>query len=333
MKFHHVVCGGTFDHFHLGHKKLLETCLSIGERVTVGITNGAFSRHKAYSFSLQSYIVRAKNVSQFNPTLSLYKLQDIYGPTLTDTTIDAICVTKDTLFGAKMINKKRKELGMRPLSVITVPFVYDENNKILSSENIRKGIVNREGKRYDRLLFSKDKHILPESLRGVLRKPLGRIISSFSLLSPQQMKRMKDIAMKQGRFYHCAVGDIVTLELKKRGIMPFISIIDGKTKRKALNTKIMETILDKDRSNALNEKGTIQKDACLEIQKLFEMGHKSAIKQVYIQGEEDLLTLVAVLLAPLGAHVWYGQQGVGAVDVRVTEKKKETVYNLIQRFM
>ncbi len=332
MKYNHVVCGGTFDHLHLGHKKLIEECLRQGNRVTVGITTGAMIRHKAYSFSLESYRKRVKNVSQFNPSLSLYKLSDIYGPTLTDVSIDAICVTEETLPGAKMINKKRNQIGMRPLSILLVPFVYDENNEKISSERIRQGAIDKEGIHYYKYLFSKEKHILPKSLRGALRKPLGRIISLHSYLPKRQIERMKDTIVKNGYYYHCAVGDVVSLRLKKRGISPFISIVDGKTRRKALNSTIMESLLEKDRSEAINEKGTIQKSACLEMEKLFTVGHKGAIKQLFIHGEEDLLTLVAVLLAPLGAHVWYGQQGMGAVDVHVTEKKKQIVYNLLKQF-
>ncbi|MFH0772755.1 MAG: DUF359 domain-containing protein, partial [bacterium] len=131
---------------------------------------------------------------------------------------------------------------------------------------------------------------------------------------------------------HYAIGDIVTHELKKIGIIPTLSIIDGVTQRKALNQHLLQSILQKDRSNATNEKGMIQKYACIEIKKMFDMGHKTAPKQLFIKGEEDLLTLVVVLLAPLGVHVWYGQQDVGAIDVRVTEKKKQTVYNLLKQF-
>ena len=332
MKFHHVVCGGTFDHLHFGHKKLLETCLSLGERVTVGITNGALSRHKAYNFSLQSYAIRAKNVAQFNTSLTLYKLRDIYGPTLTDATIDAICVTKDTYSGAKSINKKRKQLGIAALPIITVPFVLDEMGDKISSEHIRQGVADRYGNRYDAYLFSKEVHTLPESLKARLRKPLGRVVPAISALSEKKLRLLRAKIAHQGYFYLCAVGDMVTMELKKQDIGPFISLIDGFTQRKALTQSVIETIFDKDYYNAPNEKGTIQKSACIALQKLFAAGQNKAIKQLLISGEEDLLTLAAVLFAPLGASVWHGQKGVGAVEIEITEKIKETVYNLVRQF-
>ncbi len=332
MKYRHVVCGGTFDHLHIGHKKLLEACLQSGERVTVGITTKATVRHKAYIVSLESYSKRAENVRLFNSSVIIYKLTDMYGPTLTDMSIDAICVTEDTLSGATKINKKRLQLGMKPLSIISIPMVYDNNNEKISSERIRKGVIDREGRNYYKYLISNEKLILPDSLRSVLRKPMGRIFSSFSRLSSHQIARMRDTISRHGSIYLCTVGDMVTLGLKKMDTNPIISIVDGKTQRKALNNDLMKSILEIERYDAVNEKGTIQKEAVEAIYTLFDIGHIKAIKQLYINGEEDLLTLVVVLLAPLSAHIWYGQQGIGAVDVRVTEKKKENVYNLLRQF-
>lgn len=333
MQFQHVVCGGTFDHFHLGHKKLLDECIRQGKKVTVGITTRAMTRHKAYHFSIQPYITRVKNVQKRYPSAKILKLADIFGSTLQDSSIDAICVTKDTYSGAELINTKREEAGMKPLSIIIVPFIFDQNNEKIASERIRQGVQDWQGSRYDTYLFSKEKLHLPNSLKAVLRKPLGRVISSFSQLSSKQIESIKRENEKRGYLYTCAVGDMVTYELKKRGLSTALSVIDGITQRKALNDEIIRSILEKERIYAPNEKGTIQNDAIKAISSMFNIGHNKAIKQLYINGEEDLLTLIMVLLAPLGAHVWYGQQGVGAIDVRVTEKKKQTVYNLLRQFV
>ena len=335
MKFNHVLCGGTFDHFHLGHKKFLDECDTHGNKVTVGITTGAVARHKAYSSSMEHYKIRVKNVLQFHPSFIIYKLHDIYGPALIDSSIDAICVTKDTLSGAKMINEQRIKLAMKPLSIILISFAYDENSEKISSERIRQGAINRNGVHYYKYLTSREKFILPEFLKGDLRKPMGHILPSISALSEEYITKIKDTLSTYGSIYCCAVGDMVTFELKKRDIFHFISVIDSTTQRKALNKEILKDIIEIGCSNAKNEKGTIQKEAILELKKLFlknELGHIGATNQLHIQGEEDLLTLVAVLLAPLGGHVWYGQQGIGAIDVEVTEKMKDTVYNLLKRF-
>jgi cytidyltransferase-like protein len=332
MKFNHIVCGGTFDHFHKGHKKLLNKCAIHGKRVTVGVTVGAMTRHKLFSQSIEPYAKRAAYITQFNPSFSLFKLSDIFGPTLTDPSIDAICVTKDTLKGANLINIEREKSGMKPLSIILVPFEYDDMGEVLSSERVRSGVVNREGESYYKFLIGTEIRYLPESLREELRSPLGRVISSLEDISSHQLAQMKAVEKKSFGVGLISVGDVITLNLKKVNIYPHLSIIDGRTHRKALDAHIINTILNKERIEAPNEKGTIQIEAVKALYELFVSGHRGATKQLYITGEEDLLTLVAVLFAPLNTHVWYGQQGVGAVDIQVTEKMKERVYNLVKRF-
>ena len=336
MKFNHVVCGGTFDHLHKGHKKLLEACFKGGRKISIGITSMAFTRPKKYFSSIESYAVRSNNILQFaldcKRDISISRLTDIYGPTLTDSTIDAIYVTEETLIGAQMINKERIRIGMKPFSIISVPLVEDEIGEKISSSRIRQGLINREGVSYYKFLSSRDSYHMPESLIRVLRKPLGRVISSLSVLSVAQLNKMKDEAHDQESISHVSVGDVITQNFKKAEITPSLSIIDGLTQRKALNKKFIDSILETDYYNAPNKKGTIQKEAVNAIYSLFTSGHIRAIKQLYIKGEEDLLTLVAILFAPLASHVWYGQQSVGAVDVQITEKKKQIVYNLIRQF-
>lgn len=329
MKFHHIVCGGTFDHLHAGHKKLLEACFNDGKKISIGITNMAMVRPKRYYNSIESYPVRRDNVlriaAQNRKAISVITLKDIYGSTLTDTTIDAIYVTKETLPGAEKINKERIKIGMKPLFIGVVPFALDDNGDKISSEQIRQGLINRDGTSYYKYLISRDIYNMPESLREVLRKPLGRVVPSF-------VKKMRDSAENQGCITHIAVGDIVTYSLKKIGLYPSISIIDGITERKALNKKFLDSILEMDCLNAPNKKGTIQKEAVTALYSLFTSGHIRATKQLLIQGEEDLLTLVVILFSPLKSYVWYGQRGKGVVEVIVTEKKKQIVYNLLKKF-
>jgi cytidyltransferase-like protein len=339
MNFNHVVCGGTFDHLHAGHKKLLEACFRQGKKVTIGITSGAFVRHKQYHESIQPYAVRYKNVLRFanlhKKLVQIIRLTDIFGSTLTDSSIDAIFVTNETLKGAHVINEERKKIDMKPLSITIIPFIFDELGNKISSESIRQGLINREGLSYYTYLISRDIFILPNSLRRELRNPLGRVIFSFkskNVVFARKIEQYKQKSKNQSSIYVVSVGDVVTANLKNGGITPSISIIDGLTQRKALNKDFIDLILEKDRYNTLNKKGTIQKVAVEALYDLFLSGHKRAIKQLYVQGEEDLLTLVAVLFAPLQSHVFYGQQGVGAVDVCVTEKMKEKVYNLIKQF-
>jgi hypothetical protein len=51
---------------------------------------------------------------------------------------------------------------------------------------------------------------------------------------------------------------------------------------------------------------------------------------VVVDGEEDLLTLVAVLHAPEKSLVVYGQPQEGIVVVRVTKQKKEMIRRIVE---
>ncbi|MFZ2206959.1 MAG: pantetheine-phosphate adenylyltransferase [Microgenomates group bacterium] len=336
MEFNHVICGGTFDHLHDGHKKLLRSCFEGGKNITIGITSGAMVRHKSFFCSIQSYAIRRRNILNFavqnKKKVKIVKLHDIFGPTIKKNTFDALFITKDTEKGAEMIQKRRKEIGMKPLSIKTVSLVYDENGEKISSERVRQGIITREGKSYQSFLISKGVFILPKSLRRVLRHPLGRIFSSFLQFPAKYTIVTPEVYEFGGCPMHISIGDVITGELQKTRITPIISIIDGKTQRKALNDAELKNIKKKDCLYALNEKGMIQTSAIKTLNSLFDIGQHKATKQLFIEGEEDLLTLPAILLAPLGSYVWYGQLGKGAVCVHVTEKKKEKVYNLLKRF-
>jgi len=50
---------------------------------------------------------------------------------------------------------------------------------------------------------------------------------------------------------------------------------------------------------------------------------------VLVEGEEDLLTIVAVLCAPEGSVVLYGQPGEGAVLIEVNRAAKKAFRELV----
>jgi uncharacterized protein (UPF0218 family) len=68
-----------------------------------------------------------------------------------------------------------------------------------------------------------------------------------------------------------------------------------------------------------NPKGTITKEAILAIKEALE---KKQHTHIVVEGEEDLLTLIAVIYAPENAYVVYGQPHAGIVIVKVTNESK-----------
>ena len=46
MKYKLVVCGGTFDHFHRGHREFLRHILSVSSKVLIGLTTDKYLKEK-----------------------------------------------------------------------------------------------------------------------------------------------------------------------------------------------------------------------------------------------------------------------------------------------
>jgi len=123
-RFQRVAVGGTFDQLHNGHKKLLT--LAAGcceENMVIGITGDEMLKKKSNAGMISSYSQRAKNVVDFlqlvKPSLRYepVEIQDPFGPTITDATIQAIVVSSETVPGANKINQLRSESGMPPLAI------------------------------------------------------------------------------------------------------------------------------------------------------------------------------------------------------------------------
>jgi len=139
-KYKKVACGGTFDHFHSGHKILLTAAVMLAtEEVIVGVSDGELLKNKKYKECLQSYDVRQRVIRSFlsllNPSLtySIPQLLDVGGPTLSDPTIEALSVSEETLSGASFINQEREKKGWDPLTVVCIPLV--SNHSSLASDS------------------------------------------------------------------------------------------------------------------------------------------------------------------------------------------------------
>jgi uncharacterized protein (UPF0218 family) len=163
---------------------------------------------------------------------------------------------------------------------------------------------------------------LTEEVREKVIKPLGSLVTG----SPKKtMSALKDVVDREKPTKLFAVGDIVTSNLIQSGINTDLFVIDNKTMRKPIDntsTKGRATIA------AYNPAGTITSGALEAVKRAVE---NPAITGIIIDGEEDLLTLPIIKFAPTGAIVVYGQPGVGIVIVRITEKKKKEIEQLLDR--
>jgi len=144
-KYQKVAVGGTFDKFHQGHRMLIEKAFEIGEEVLIGVTSDEFGGMKG---QIEPCSVRMSNLNDLLSDKSGYliaRLEEPYGPTVDDKSMDAIVVSPETEATALEINKIRQRKGMKPLDVIIIEMVLAEDGQPISSTRIRKGEIEPDG--------------------------------------------------------------------------------------------------------------------------------------------------------------------------------------------
>lgn len=144
-KYKKVAVGGTFDKFHDGHKKLLETAFEIGNEIEIGVTSNEFGGRKGDIDSCKERMANLKSFFNDKSNFSVTPLNDPYGTTVFDEEFDAIVVSEETKPTAIEINEIRKNKGMLSLDIIVVHFVLAEDGVPISSTRIRCGEINKKG--------------------------------------------------------------------------------------------------------------------------------------------------------------------------------------------
>jgi uncharacterized protein (UPF0218 family) len=161
--------------------------------------------------------------------------------------------------------------------------------------------------------------VTPE-LRVKFKEPFGVLIGgSFD----ETMAKIEAIVASEHPWI-VSVGDRVTRNLHDHGIIPQLSVIDNKCMRRKLqpqNFKADKVV------HVDNPQGTITEEAIFAIREALE-GNQHV--HIVVDGEEDLLTLIAVLYAPEKSLVVYGQPFKGVVAVTVTAEKKAEVVGFLK---
>ena len=157
--------------------------------------------------------------------------------------------------------------------------------------------------------------ILPWSLRAKLKEPHGTLLKN--------MDEALNLISREKPPLIVAVGDVTAKVLAEAGVKVAIYVTDGKVERKASEPLSLQ--IEK-LSRVRNPPGTISLEAAEALKKALASGRKTLIM---VEGEEDLLTLVAVAYAPDGALVFYGQPGEGLVAVKVNGEKRKYALSIL----
>jgi uncharacterized protein (UPF0218 family) len=145
---------------------------------------------------------------------------------------------------------------------------------------------------------------LPEGMRQNLARPLGRVFREEEVESPEFERLVNESPMV------VTVGDRVTDTIGALGRTPDVQVVDGVERRKRREppnvpySRLVEVE---------NPAGTLTREAIDGMRKAFR-GSKPV--RVLVEGEEDLMTMLAVAMAPVSTVVFYGQPGEGVVAIR-----------------
>ncbi len=162
--------------------------------------------------------------------------------------------------------------------------------------------------------------VTPE-LRVKFKEPFGMLIrGSFA----ETMDKMAEMVEREKPPKIISVGDTVSRNLYERQMNLQLSITDNKRRRKVVKPTIFAGMRI---VKVINPQGTITEEAIAAIRQALE-GEERV--HIIVDGEEDLLTIVAVLYAPEKSLVVYGQPFEGIVVVKVTSEKKAAAEEVLK---
>jgi uncharacterized protein (UPF0218 family) len=165
-------------------------------------------------------------------------------------------------------------------------------------------------------------YVVTAELMERFKQPFGLLLQgTFS----ETMRQLKEIVDREKPSRVIAVGDTVSRNLHVHGINAQLSITDSRSLRRRIPPVVLET--RKVVLHVRNPRGTITDRAMSMVREaLLSEDHT----HIVVDGEEDLLTLAAVLFAPDKAFVVYGQPHEGVVVVKATAEKKAEAKKLLE---
>jgi len=151
-RFKTAVVGGTFDEFHKGHKTLLMKAFEVSDNVVIGLCSDEFVKELRKPHVTAPYAKRLEELRRFleghglSDRYRIIPLDDVYGVTLSESSVDAIIVSRETEHTAVRINNERRRRGLSPLTIVAISMVPSENHFPISTTRIRRGEIDRQGR-------------------------------------------------------------------------------------------------------------------------------------------------------------------------------------------
>lgn len=144
--------GGTFSLLHVGHMALLATAYSKAEKVLIGVSSDSFAAKLGKKHSIPPYEERVRRLREFLSRQGwldrtrIIAIEDPYGPTVEDPSIEVLVTSPATAYRAGEINMKRAERNLPPLDVYVCPLVVADDGYPVSTTRVMAGEISVEGK-------------------------------------------------------------------------------------------------------------------------------------------------------------------------------------------
>jgi len=165
---------------------------------------------------------------------------------------------------------------------------------------------------------------LPERLRPVLQRPLGRLLKGGLEEVYGSIKLLVE-RRRPPRFV--TVGDVVTRDAVEQGLKLDLALVDLKTKRTE-REEVPRWVFKKS-VRAWNPPGLITAEAYELVARCLKEEGGVLIE---VEGEEDLLTIPCVVHAPSGSIIIYGQPNEGVVVLVVDEGVRAFFKSLLEAY-
>jgi len=174
---------------------------------------------------------------------------------------------------------------------------------------------------------------LPAAARDAFKEPMGPVFTAADALLAAVGRAHERHGDTAGTPFLIAVGDVVTYHLLEAGRVPDVALVDGRTKREAVDEAIRDRVLDQgtdaDIRTVSNPPGELSREL---LAALADAVDADGPVSLHVDGEEDLAVVPALLVAPAGGSVVYGQPDEGMVHVPVSPQTRVEARTLLSRF-
>ncbi len=312
-----------FDRLHVGHHVLLDRLSEMPGPIAVVADGEVVSESLDLAELIQPVDIREQRLREYLSSSQL------------DTTIEVLAISRfdDFLLESQPLDvlmfegpccaeiearvlELRHTFGIEDRFTLMKPVRASDGDK-LSSARIRKGEIDREG----HVLRGTTERARRLELGGreVLKAPKGEL---YHVKDGPPEQRVAARLSKEKPPRVVAVGDVTCSTLVHAGYQPDVCVVDGSTKRGAfkLDIKAGKSYV------VFNPAATIYPESWSAIDTAL---HDDKNSIILVEGEEDLLGFPAVLLAPKGAVMLYGQPDAGIVYVPVNKENKSAARTLL----